>query len=524
RELFGIIGIERLFFSFMILFGMLVSYYFISALIKRFPKSLIAKLDDAAELRGIKPNLLIKGKKRMLFALIFFFNPFVYTRLMIGQLGILIAYFLMPMFLYYLFKMFEEDMDYKSVLKVAVSISLIGQTTAHFFVLCFLMFFLGIFWFYQKEKGNARYLKILGVFLLLIFLLNLHWIQGLFSGGILGEINEDHEDFFSPKQSLGVSAFAKVIGMWGFWREAAYESSYKLMPLGLWYFLLALLFSLLLMGYYSDNKDKKSKFFYSLFWIGLILGVGISHPYTGKIFRILFENVPLFNGFRDSHKFVAFIALAYAYFIPIAVEKINEKLIRKRGKIFALVFTILVVLLVIGSSFVLIGLHGQVKNTEYPESYFALNEFLNGLDLQGKLIYLPWESYLSYNWTREASSDGRIAVFANEFMDKEVIEGPDEYGGNNDFRREVSGCLEIKNKSCLKEIGVEYVLEDKCAVYSERYDWFEGERKFESECVDVYYIGGVAEKKEIPGRFLISLFVSVSAFVYSIFVILRRGF
>lgn len=60
RELFGIIGIERLFFSFMILFGMLVSYYFISALIKRFPKSLIAKSDDAAELRGIEPNLAIR--------------------------------------------------------------------------------------------------------------------------------------------------------------------------------------------------------------------------------------------------------------------------------------------------------------------------------------------------------------------------------------------------------------------------------------------------------------------------------
>src|SRR3989344_8467217 len=52
REIFGILNIERVFFSFTILFAMLMSYYYISK--------------------------LIEGKKRMLFAFIFFFNPFVY--------------------------------------------------------------------------------------------------------------------------------------------------------------------------------------------------------------------------------------------------------------------------------------------------------------------------------------------------------------------------------------------------------------------------------------------------------------
>ena len=130
REVFGFFNIQAIFFSFSILFAMLVSYYYISR--------------------------LIEGKKRMLFALIFFFSPFVYTRLMIGQLGIIVAYLLMPMFLFYLFEMFNKELEYKSVLKSVLVMTLIGAMTPHFFVLNFIMFLIGSFWFYfyKAEKKD----------------------------------------------------------------------------------------------------------------------------------------------------------------------------------------------------------------------------------------------------------------------------------------------------------------------------------------------------------------------------------
>ncbi len=497
REIFGIIGIERVFFSFTILFAMIVSYYYISK--------------------------LIQGKKRMLFALIFFFSPFVYTRLMIGQLGIIVAYLLMPMFLVYLFEMFSKELEYKSVLKAVLVMTLVGAMTPHFFVINFIMFLIGSFWFYfYKNKFDIRkYFKVLGVFVLLLLLSNLYWIQGLFAGGMLGEINEKHEDFFAPRASTGVSAIAKVAGMWGFWREGAYDRVYTLIPLWLWYGIIGLLVLLLLVGYYSDNENKKSKFFYTLFWIGLILGVGISHPYTGKIFEILFKNFPFFNGFRDSHKFVSFIALAYAYFLPNAIISITKSL--KDEKIRKLLSVIVVaglLALIFGLNFTMINLNGQVRNTEYLNSYQEVNNFFNNQEVNGKIIYLPWQGYLTYNWSRNVSSDGRIGAFINGIIEKGVISGPDEYGGNSGFRLEISNCLNEEDVVCLKEKGVEYVMQDKCAYYPDDYSWLKSEENvFESECVDVYYIGGKIEDNKIPLRFLVSVFISALTLVYIVFVL-----
>jgi len=450
--------------------------------------------------------------------------------------------------------------------------TLIGAMTPHFFVLNFIMFLVASFWFYfyvrnvpksyisehpknslstqsffdkTEKKDLIKYLKILSIFVVLLVLLNMYWMQGMFAGGMLSEINEKHEDFFAPKMSSGVSAIAKVIGMWGFWREGAYDRVYSLMPLWLWYGIIALLILLLLVGYYSDldnsnsparnsakvntnsrmlcNENKKSKFFYTLFWLGLILGVGISHPYTGKIFEVLFANVPFFNGFRDSHKFVALIALAYAYFLPNATEAINKNLMKlkvKLGKILSIVVIIGLIALIFGLNFAMINLHGQVKNVEYPRSYQEVNEFFNSREIDGKIVYLPWQGYLSYNWSRDVSSDGRIGAFANGIIDKGVISGPDEYGGNSGFRAEVSNCLNNNDKKCLKEIGVEYVMHDKCAFYPDNYSWLNDfENAFSNECLNVYYVGGVSEKAQIPARFILGLIISILALIYIIFVL-----
>ncbi len=498
RELFGIIGIERVFFSFTILFAMLVSYYYISR--------------------------LIEGKRRMLFALIFFFNPFVYTRIMIGQLGIIVAYLLVPMFLVYLFELFDKALEYRSVLKVVLVMTLIGAITPHFFVISFIMLLIGSFWFYfYKNNFDIRkYLKVIGVFVLLLLLSNLYWLQGILAGGMLGEIDEEHEDFFAPKTNSRASAIVKVIGMWGFWREGAYKTAYNILPSIIWIGLIGVLASLLLFGYYRDD-NKKAKFFYTLFWFGLILGVGISHPYTGRIFDVLFQYMPFFNGLRDSHKFVAFIALAYAYFLPEAVVVISEKASgwnKIAGRIIGVVIVLCFVALVLGLNPSMINLHGQVKNVEYPQSYQEVNTFFNSEEVSGKIIYLPWQGYLTYSWSKNVSSDGRIGAFINGIIDKGAISGPDEYGGNTGFRIEVSNCLNEKSKDCLKEEGVEYAMHDKCAYYSDDYPWLRTkENVFESECVDVYYIGGLSEKNRTPLRFILSVIISTLTLLYIAFVL-----
>ena len=477
REIFGLLNLRAIFFSFTILFSMLLSYYYISK--------------------------TIKDKKRYLFAFIFFFNPFVYTKIMIGQLSILIAYLLIPVFLYYLFNMLETKLERKSVLKLALITTILGAMTPHFFVFYILMVFVGMFCYLDKQQLKKS-MKSIGLFLIILLLLNVYWIQGMFAGGMLSEINEKHEDFFAPKQTQGVSAISKVIGMWGFWRENANQTAYSLMPSFLWYLLIGSLVVLVILNYNFSEKDKKSRFYYILFWMGLILGVGISHPYTGKIAEFLFSNVPFFNGFRDSHKFVAFVCLGYAYFLPKTQDILKNKKI---------IISLLVALLIISVNFQMFNLSGEIQGANYPEEYSELNTFLNSQQVTGKIIFLPWEGYLTYNWSKSVSRDGRVGAFANGIIDRGVVTGPDEYGGNSGFRQEVSQCLSQEDINCLKEIGVDYIIYERCAFYPPtNYSWARTNQVFDRDCLELHKIGG-EYNQEVPFRFIISLLISFMALI-----------
>lgn len=498
REVFGFFNLQSIFFSSTILISILVSYYYISK--------------------------ITEGNNRFLFALIFFFNPFIYSRIMIGQLGITMAYLLMPLFLFYLFEMFNKEFEYKSIAKVVLAMTLIGAMTPHFFIINFIMFIIGSFWFYfyRNNFNLKKYLKVLGIFVLLLLLMNLYWIQGMFAGGILEEIDESHESFFAPKTSEGIPAITKVIGMYGFWRESAYDRSYDLMPIWIWYLIIFSLVLIMIIGYYSSKDNKRSNFFYTLFWIGLILGVGVSHQYTGRIFEQLFENLPFFNGFRDSHKFVSFIALAYAYFLPQAVNSIN-RLNNQNKKILKILMITGLIALILGLNFTMINLNGQVRNTEYPSDYFEANEFLNNQEINGKMIYLPWEGYLTYSWSRNVSYDGRIGVFLNGIIEKGVATGPDRYGGNQGFRLDISECLDKKDSDCLKEKGVEYLIHDSCAIYPENYTWLKDKQSvFQNECLEIYNLGGKSEDTKVPLRFLVSLLLSITTLGYLLSVLVNR--
>ena len=425
-------------------------------------------------------------KHKLLTTIIFLFNPFIYTKIMIGQLGIIVAYLLLPLLIYQIKK--------RNLLKLAIITTIIGALTPHFLIISLIICLIGL---YKKIKIKQA-LK----FLLIVFLLNLFWIQGLLAGGMLEEINPNHEDFFKPTLSQNVPAVAKIIGMWGFWREAAHETTYNILPLPLWYLSIAILITLLITSYHY-KKEEDSKFFYILFWIGLILGTGAAHPLTTNLFNYLFNNLPFFNGFRDSHKFTALIALAYAFLIP----KLTKNNLQR----------ILVIALILITTLPLITI--PVTNTDYPESYEELNTYLNQQEINGHIIYLPWQQYLSYNWTKDTASDGRIGVPINEITNHPVIEGPDEYGGNSGIRLEISNCL--NDKECLKDLGIQYIIKDNCALYPDKYEWLTNP-EYENNCIELYKIEGTKQKQSIPLRFTFSIIISLLTFIYVVKQLLNK--
>ena len=217
--LFSLLHLQSVFFQLIILITMLISYHYIKKL----------------------------SKHPLFFAFIYFFNPFIYSRIMVGQIGVILAFLLLPAFIHYIL-----DKDKSSIYKAALVAAIIGSLQPHFFVICIGMFFLSLFFF--KHNRNP---KPIIVFIILTIVISAFWVQGLLQRQIFSDITSSHESLFAPKLSQNIPAIAKIMAMYGFWREPSYQVSYHILPLVLWYVLLSALIILLLTGYFHQSSKQQ---------------------------------------------------------------------------------------------------------------------------------------------------------------------------------------------------------------------------------------------------------------------------
>jgi hypothetical protein len=183
------------------------------------------------------------------------------------------------------------------------------------------------------------------------------------------------------------------------------------------------------------------------------------------------------------------------------------------------IITIVFVILIILYTYPLIGLWGQVKTTSYPDDYTTLNTYLKQQNISGHVIYLPWQTYLTYNWTRNVSTDGRIANPINKVVEHIVLTGPDDYGGKTDIQEKIGRCIETKDIGCLEDESVEYIILDRCAYYPP-HDWLDGSI-LETSCISLYRLDPVSDapKQRIPLRFIIGSAISLIALIVSVYLL-----
>jgi hypothetical protein len=423
---------------------------------------------------------------------------------MVGQIGVIIAFLLLPAFIHYIL-----DKDKSSIYKAALVAAIIGSLQSHFFVICIGMFFLSLFFFKHNRKPKPIIL-----FIILTIAISAFWVQGLLQRQIFYDITSSHESFFAPKLSQDIPAVAKIMAMYGFWRESSYQVSYHILPLILWYVLLSALIALLLTGYFHKSS-KQQHFYFALWGAGILLAVGISHPYTQNVFNFLFNNAPFFNGFRDSHKFVALVALAYAFLIPEGVMYVGSKLKNK------LIPTLVAVLIIIVMASPLINLNNQVHNANYPDSYKETADYIDNKEIKGHIVYLPWELYLTYNWTKTASPDGRIPAPINNLVKPIIMTGPEAWGSTNDFQKNITNCLANQSIDCLASQNVEYILKDRCAFYPETYAWINISPVHEDACITIYHLnsGTITASHQPSLRLFIGTIISILGIIAVIYLI-----
>lgn len=149
--------------------------------------------------------------------------------------------------------------------------------------------------------------------------------------------------------------------------------------------------------------------------IAIIAACGTADTVFAPINRFITDIVPVFAGYREPQKFVAVLALAYAYFAAHGLGYLWQRAQgAQRGLQSHHVKAIAVVLPVLLSPLMLWGFHGQLAATQYPSDWYAINQRLQ--TVQGKVLFLPWHQYMRFGFAGRV-----IANPANHFFDAQML-------------------------------------------------------------------------------------------------------
>jgi len=406
-------------------------------------------------------SLEVNRQARYLGVLLLLFNPFVYLRIAAaGQLGMVIATVLAPLFLYYLFSYYRAPTRAQA-LKLALAYTLASMFQAHFFILNAIVFLLYSGIVALKREAGIREI---GKACVAILLVNLYWLAfvPLLRPVAIAGVTEQHMQFFYPRPSLDLNSAVKLAGLYGFWREGAVERIYDEVPFYAFIAFVSLLIYLSIHGFLSAPGDSRNILFIILIFLGILLALAAPD----------LELKP----FRDSHKFAYFTLLGYTYLIPRGIEA------HKRFRL--VLVAVAAVLLYFNHMQILLA--GQLHPIDYPGEYREAGMILNRIEEE--VVYLPWRQYVTYNWSLKAGLDGRIGNPMNAVSKRMVKTGCDpffDYCFETQEQRKIKACLENRSTACLRNLSVGYVVIDSCALVPESYDWVAGEEVFSKKCIRI---------------------------------------
>jgi hypothetical protein len=369
------------------------------------------------------------SKPAKIFAsLLYMLNPYVYVRILAGHWLILFAYAVLPLAIKSFMDLLENNKR-KDIIKMVLLTTLVGFNS-HTLIMAFIAYSV-IFCFKVYRARDIEIIKSVSITALLFLFLNIYWLLPLAVAKetLLSSIGSEDLAAFAPRIE-SFSALFTLASMHGFWR-AGYIYAKDFIPY--WQILFAFILFLAVHGFISYYKDKKIGIYVKSFAViaalGLILAAGIRSPFEDA-FRVLFDNVPLLKGMRDSHKFVTLLVLAYAYLGALGVAEIGNGMQQKEKKRY---ISMAVVGFALATPFIYSftffnGFAGQIKPTDYPEDWYEVNDYLNKDRREFKVLFLPWHQYMDFKWI--PNRDKRITNPAEHFFDKQIISGKNiEIGG-----------------------------------------------------------------------------------------------
>ncbi len=352
------------------------------------------------------------------------FNPFVYARL-VEQPGIALGSLFFFWFLVYLLEHLEErKKNNKKILLASVFAGLAVATFAHSIFFVAITTAVLLIFDFVKKRDRRFVLKTGIVILSILFIVNINWLMASSSGtnsriSSVKSFGPDDFEAFRTKAIGGESIYFTALSLQGYWGEYG-ERFVSIRENPFW--ILAFWLILLLAIFSAVKKWKESyvvKALTVIFFIALILDIGVSSPLISPLVIFLYEHLPLYIGLREPQKWAAVLVFVYSYLGMWGVKyALGLKFVKRYqgGAGF-----ILAILPIIFAFPMIRGMHAHLAPHNFPSGWQEAREFLGGYsndDRSGKILVLPWHSYLELNFAGKSVTNP-----TKNYFGKNIIQG-----------------------------------------------------------------------------------------------------
>lgn len=350
-------------------------------------------------------------------------NSFVFTRATMGQYYLLLAYAITPWALLAWFK-FLKTTTVRTGFIAGLATTAVMLTNAHHLILMPLLLLFFMNWpqlaKWRAWLGFLTPLTVLAV-TTLIFL-------PMASSGVtsLNPIGPWARALQAPHTG---HIFLDALTLTATWKiDLPYEFPYESLS-GFMLGMLILL-SIMLAGILYHIRQRPITFLTPrlviLAAVSIGLAVGVAHPSIEPFAAWLYENIPGWLGFRDSAKFLSWLALSESMLLALGLTAIAQQYYQHRRAVLLATLTTILITLYLGSP-TFFGLRKQISPSLYPSSWNALNEQLSTPDNKPRALWLPWHQYMPFDFTSDRTITNPAPDF---FTNAEILSGDNsEVGG-----------------------------------------------------------------------------------------------
>ena len=336
-------------------------------------------------------------------------NPFIYTRMVMGQWGFLLGYALLPVVLASTLKTARKPTAGR-VAVTALWLAGAAVFSLHAGALA-LMVAAAVIVFEMASRPRAARTATAGLVVLVLFLvLSSFWLLPAVDGGGPGStMTRADLKLFETRTTSRAGTALSVAGLYGFWKtQIDGLMPRKYIPLWPAFGILMTVFCLYgLFRYHSEpGRGPGLWALATLAVIAFFLSMGARAPLTGGLFSFMYDHVSAFRLFREPQKFVALIALAYAVLGASGLDRVLARRRREKRppvaarRTRAVIPVVLLALVCLYSFRMFGGLWGQANAVSYPKSWSSAQEYLAKDSGDWYALYLPSFWYMRYDFTK----------------------------------------------------------------------------------------------------------------------------